>query len=174
MDLQIKILLEKYYNGESSLEEEEILKKYFSKETNRSNDLNDNLIFNYFREEKTEIPYDLTYELDKIIKNQSSTDKARIFRILKWTGSIAAILLICVLFYVFSKKDNQVKDKDLYADSFQNTDEAYKETQKVLLFISQTMNKKSSGLKHLSSFDKSMKQCARISKIDETINSVKK
>jgi hypothetical protein len=175
MDSQrIKILLDKYYQGETSLEEQEILKEYFKDVSQQNGDNEDKMIFNYLHSEKSAIPADLSEELDKIIDNEAKKNKIKVIKIVRWAGSIAAVILIGILFLIFSKNETKTVEKTFYADTYTDPEQAFKETQKVLLFISKTMNKKSTGLKHLAEIDKSLKHCNELSKIDETLNSVKK
>jgi uncharacterized secreted protein with C-terminal beta-propeller domain len=171
---RIKKLLDKYYQGETSLEEQEILKEYFNNDSLQNGNNEDKMIFNYLQSEKSVIPADLTETLDKIIDNEAKKNKTKVVKIVRWAGSIAAILLIGILFLVFGKVENKTIEKTLYADTYSDPEQAFKETQKVLLFISKTMNKKSTGIQHLAEIDKSLKKCNELSKIDETLNSVKK
>jgi hypothetical protein len=174
MDLKtIKTLLDKYYQGETTLEEEKILKEYFNQDSEQFENIEEKKAFNYFNSQKSKIPEDLNKLLIDTIENESKkNNKTR--KIIYWAGSIAAALIIGILFVVLThNQDTKIKN-DLYADTYTNPNEAYKEAQKVLLFISNTMNGESSSLKHISEIDKSLKHCNELSIIDNTINSVKK
>ena len=170
MDLhKIKILLDKYYQGETSLEEERILKEYFSQQNSQKNNLADNHIMNYFDSQKVVIPTNLNEELNDIVENEWKHDtKLRFIKIVKWAASIAAVIVFAIGIMIFSK------DKpSMYADTFQTHDEAYMETKRVLLFISNTMNNKTGSLKYLSNAGNSLIHITKLSEIDKTLNSIK-
>lgn len=170
MDLQkIKILLDKYYKGETSLEEERILKEYFGQQNPSDKDIADKQILNYFNSDKIAVPANFNQEINTIIENEWKRDtKRRFIRIVKWSSSVAAVFIIAVGILILTK------DKPpLYTDTYKTTDEAYLETKKVLLYISNTMNNKTAGIKYLSNFNDTFEQCSKLSKINETLNSVK-
>jgi len=170
MDSQkIKLLLEKYYKGETSLEEERILKDCFNQQNSLDNDDADAEILSYFNSDKIVIPPNLTNEIDDIVENEwKYSSKRRLLKIVKWSSSIAAVLIIAVGVFVFNKVEPPA-----YVDTYQMEEEAYMETKKVLLFISNTMNTKTASLKYLSNVNDSFEKCAQLSKINETLNSIK-
>ncbi|MGE0088558.1 MAG: hypothetical protein AB7S50_03680 [Bacteroidales bacterium] len=171
MDSQgIKILLEKYYRGETSLDEEAQLKEYFSQNNPSNFEMEDKLLLNFFLSQQTVVPADLNSDLVNLIDEAWENEtKLHFSTIVKWAGSVAAVLIIAVGVLVFNKKNDSV----VLADSYKNPQEAYEETKKVLLFISNTMNSKTSNLKHISTIDNSLKRCNELSKIDETLNTIK-
>jgi hypothetical protein len=171
MDLQrIKLLLEKYYRGETSLEEEKILKEHFRQENSSGSDDVDKQIINFLDSGKTQLPTDFYQEFVSTIENEWKKDtKYRFIKILKWTSGIAAIFILAIGIMIFNKKDNT----PTLADTYKNKKEAYAETKQVLLFISYKMNRKANGLKYLSNIDNSLKQVTALSKINETLNSIK-
>jgi hypothetical protein len=171
MDSQkIKILLEKYYNGETSLDEEKILREHFRQQNSHDNHVVDKQIINYFDSGKIHVPPDLTQELSNAIENEWKNEtKHRFIKILKWTSAIAAIFILAIAIVIFNKKDNP----PLLADTYKSQEEAYAQTKQVLLFISYKMNKKANGLKYLSNIDNSLNPITELSKINETLNSIK-
>ncbi len=171
MDLQrIKILLEKYYRGETSLDEEKILKEHFRQQDSSKTDIVDKEIINYFDASKKSVPADLNQEPSNILENAWENDtKPRFKKILKWTSSIAAVFILTIGILIYNKKH----DQPLHADTFKNPKEAYAETKQVLLFISNKMNSKTTGLKYLSTMDNSLKHCKELSKINQMLNSIK-
>ncbi len=171
MDSQrIKTLLDKYYQGDTTLEEEKLLKEYFIQNNPLDFDIADKYLVDYFLASKIQIPVDLNEQLDSLIENEWENEtKLRFSTILKWAGSVAAVLIIALGILYYEKKDNPV----VLADSYQNPQEAYEETKKVLLFISNKMNSKPASLKHLSEIDNSLKRCNDLSKIDKSLNTIK-
>jgi len=167
---RIKTLLDKYYQGETTLEEEKLLKEHFSKNSPSDIDLADKYLVDFFLANKTQIPVDLDEQLDNLIENEWEREtKLKFSTILKWAGSVAAVLIVALGILYYEKKDNPV----VLADSYQDPQEAYEETKKVLLFISNKMNSKTTSLKHLSEIDNSLKRCNELSKIDKSLNTIK-
>lgn len=170
MELQrIKTLLDKYYQGETTLEEERLLKEYFSKNSPSDIDLADKYLVDFFLASKTQIPVDLNEQLDNLIENEWEREtKLRFSTILKWAGTVAAVLIVALGILYYQNREKPV----VLADSYQDPQEAYEETKKVLLFISNKMNSKTASLKHLSEIDNSLKRCNELSKIDKSLNTV--
>ena len=105
MNTDIKNLMEKYYRGETSLEEENYLSKRFSTEETKSDTDYNRLIFNTFKEEKEETA-------PICLKTFSPLHKGRFFSFLskKWvyiTGGMAACLLIALgtIFYQYQQEN---------------------------------------------------------------------
>lgn len=171
MDSQkIKILLDKYYQGETTLEEEKLLKEYFSQNNPSDIDFADKHLVDFFLASKTPVPEDLNDQLDALIETEWEREtKLKFTTIIKWAGSVAAVLIITLGVLFYEKKETPV----VLADSYKNPQEAYEETKKVLLFISNKMNKNTSNLKYLSEIDNSLNRCNELSKIDKSLNTVK-
>jgi hypothetical protein len=171
MDLKkLKLLLEKYYEGETSLEEEKILKEFFGQEGLLEENFADKEILGFFNSDKTHLPTNFDQELKALIEDEfKNNPKRRFLKIIKWSGSIAAAIIIAIGIFEINFKEQP----HLYVDTYKDRDKAYKETEQVLLFISQTMNHKAKGLKYLANVDNSLKQINKLSKIDESLNSIK-
>ncbi|MCG8411799.1 MAG: hypothetical protein MI739_11005 [Bacteroidales bacterium] len=150
---KIQTLLEKYYNGQSSLEEEEELKKYFDNENIDSRFIVDRDIFLYKRELQNDIAEtpDLSDQIWAQIKNskEQTNKKPRLnYLILK----IAAGIVIILSIYFFTKNQSIIKKTEIqFADTYDSPSEAYEKTKKTLLYVSQLLNK---GTKHLESIQK--------------------
>lgn len=170
MDSQkIKFLLDKYYQGETSLEEEKILKVYFSQQSSSYKDDGDKEILSYFNSDKIVIPTNLTNDINDIVEKEwKYSTKRRFLKIVKWSSGIAAVLIIAIGVFVFNKVEPPA-----ITDTYKTEEEAYMETKKVLLFISNTMNNETASLKYLSNVNDSFEKCAQLSKISETLNSIK-
>jgi hypothetical protein len=172
MDLQrIKIILEKYYQGETTLDEEKILKEYFRQNNSLESSDPEKQLLNYYDSAKTSIPITLKKELNDIIDKEFEREpKQSSIKIIKWISSIAAILIVAIGIFFFKARNSE----QLYKDTFKNQTEAYTETKQVLLFISSKMNSKTKSLRYLSNVDISLKQISKLSKIDKSLNSIKK
>jgi hypothetical protein len=171
MDLQrIKSILEKYYSGESTLEEEKFLKEYFGQMDLTDNNMADKEILGFFNSGKATMPAGYLEELNNYVENKWITEiRNKYYSVIKWASSIAAILILSVGIIIFNNKEKPA----VMADTYTNPEAAYLKTKQVLVFISKTMNSNTHGLKYLSDADKSLKTCNKLSKINETFNSIK-
>jgi len=132
----IKELLDKYWEGETNLEEEQVLKNYFNS-ANVATDLEQfKPLFVYFKEEK------------KLTSKQNFGQLTEVSRarplIPKWLMAAASILLLIVggLSYYNSNTITRVEeDPKLIADTYKDPQEAYKEAKAALMLISKGLNK---------------------------------
>ena len=137
MDLhQIKILLEKYFDGDTSVAEENQLKTYFS-----SADVAPELepykpMFGYFshaKNEKSEKPLPL------------QTVKRSRTAWLSVAASVAVLIGVGLMFF------NQNQPEDL--GTFDNPEVAMRETQKALALLSGNVNKGIEGMQYVQEYE---------------------
>ena len=168
---EIEEILNRYLEGESTLEEEALLKKYFSRDDLLTEQRETQELFRYLNEAKQESapPFDINDELNLLIEKEWKKETRGHFRrILAWTGSAAAVLVLS--FGVFQYMN---KSQTIIKDTYKDPKLAYLETKRALLLISRTMNHNTVNLKYLSKVDESFNQMKQISKIDKVVNSVK-
>ncbi len=172
MDYQnINELLEKYFEGNTSQEEEMLLKEYFSKSDIPARYQYLKQMFQYFNEEKTKgnPDFNINAEIKCTIENQWKNESRNKFnRIIKWSSSVAAIFILAIGIYnYFNKPSVSVKD------TFSDPDQAYIETKRALMYVSNCMNKNTSKLKYLAEIDKSYKKLNKLGEMDKIVNSLK-
>lgn len=168
---EIEEILNRYLEGESTLEEESVLKDYFSQSNLPSDQIEMKELFQYLSEASKESapPFDVNAHLNSVIENKWENEtRGRFGRILAWTGSAAAVLILTFGIFRYTSKPEYVI-KDTYKDPKM----AYAETKRALLKISRTMNHKTANLKYLSKIDESFKQVNKVAQIDKVVNSVK-
>ena len=127
---KIEKLIEKYLNAETTLQEEEILKKYFLQDQIPSHLLSYKPLFNYYSNSKLE-------EVNKTI----TLPKKRIN--LRWLSMAAAVILMVSIFSVHQKNINEKEEARL----------AYMETQRALNLISYNLNKGNKAVAQLKTFE---------------------
>jgi hypothetical protein len=182
MDLKkIKALLEKYYNGDATIEEEEILKNYF-----QGNEISDEFIadkdifmYNSFESNIQSSLPDLSNEIWENIKNQESIINRKRSRSLNYMMlRVAAGFAILFSSYFLLKNHIFGEVQTIqYTDTYKNPEQAYLETKKTLLYVSQLLNRGTnhlepihkiedgaSKLKSLSSFNDGLKELDPIKK----------
>jgi len=141
---RIEELLDKYFEGGTSVSEENELKAFFSSD----NKIPENLlyakkIFGFFKEEKS------TIYTQKSTKNK--INKIR----LSYISGIAASILIA-MFFVFSnvKKDDKIIYAYINGKAITDKNIAEKYTKQALLSISQNLDKGTKNLSQLNQLNK--------------------
>jgi hypothetical protein len=168
---EIKIMLDAFYNGETTAGEELKLLKYFSREDVAEELLDEKDVFlSMFQAEPIGVPPALEPKLESLIDNLASKEeksteiKAGTNRkhLLRWAGSAAACiaLLISVTFYFNNKPDASQPPVSPEQQTTENLSEAdkkaLKEAEDALILLSSNFNKGVSRLAIVSSsFDKS-------------------
>lgn len=156
---EIEILLNRYYEGTSTPEEEEVLKRFFASPDVPEGYEAEKAIFSYFNTAVPEPSADFAHR----ISNGIDDDRKRRMRKIIYSVSAAAamiILLISLLFVIDSQNETK--------DTFDDPQIAYAETMKILYGISIQLNKGREALEPvskmgeidlqgLSVFNKSMK-----------------
>ena len=155
MDLtKIKTLLEKYYNGETTLEEEKILQEYFNQDVIDEELQADKDIFMYNNIEKenlNNIP-DISDELLDTLQNLNEYKVDRNKKLIYWTLRAAAgVLVLIASFFLIKDEIIDKHNKFQAVDTYQNPEEAYKQAKQTLLYVSELLN---SGTEHLEPISK--------------------
>lgn len=145
---KIENLLEKYFEAETSIQEEAILQEYFAKDEVPEHLKQYKEIFNFFSNSLLETS-SRTIALKKETKRTIS---------IKWL-SIAAMLVFFVGIYsVYQKSETEKEEARL----------AYMETQKALDLISQSLNKGTGAIAHLDNFNKGTDAMAQLRTFENT------
>lgn len=183
MDLKrIKVLLEKYYSGESTLDEEIILREYFNSEAVDSDLHADKDIFLYQLEEdaKNQDMPDISDQLWNTLKgiDKKEVSNVKIYRNLYLR--IAASVVIIIGSYLLIQNEIFNKEQEIqFSDTYDNPEIAYQQAKETLLYVSAMLNngadhlepikKVSKGteqLYKLSSFNNGLKELSPVSAID--------
>ena len=121
----IKILIDKYFDGNTTISEENQLKNYFSNENFAADLKQYQPIFQYFSTQEK-----LTFEPNITLKSNTRP---------VWYLSIAAsIVLLIGLGTYFKMNNNTESNNDL--GSYNSPEVAFKETQKALQMLSSNVN----------------------------------
>lgn len=149
---KIRDLLQKYWNCETSIEEENILRKYFIKEDVPADLTRFRPLFFYYNEKSAErLTDDFERRLfEKIDKKPEKTRHQYINLIYK---AAAAIILI-LSFYVIHQRFINVQDqaRRVVEDTFEDPRKALEETKKALFFVSEKLNKGKAEVTKISKF----------------------
>ncbi len=127
---KIEKLINKYLEAETTLEEERILKNYFSKDDIPLHLVEYKKLFNYYTNSSSDI------STKSISLPQSSLS-------LKWLSVAAMVILFVSTFSIYQKNITEKEEAKL----------AFIETQKALELISYNLNKGSGAIAHLQTFE---------------------
>jgi hypothetical protein len=169
----IKIFLEKYYSGETSLDEENALKAFFINNEVPSDLQEDKELFCSMGEVHEPLNnHELKSMLNLAIKTGKPFNVRKSFRLQRIFTSIsiaATMLLIMGIGWFITNKSKESLMADTYSDPY----EAYYETQRLLLKISSNMNKAYVHMQPIAKLEmpsKALEPLNEISKQIEIIN----
>lgn len=142
---KIEALLEKYFEANTTIAEENILKDYFAKEDIPTHLIEYKEMFNFFSNSSLETS-------NRSIKLTKSSMR------IQWL-SIAAMLVFFVGIYsVYLQNENEKEEARL----------AYMETQKALDLISKSLNKGTVAIAQLDNFNKGTEAIAQLQTFENT------
>lgn len=143
---KIQALLDKYWEAQTSIEEEKILKNYFNQ-----SDIDTRLkefqpLFQHFELEK-EVSVSDGFE-DRLLSQISEKPDTKVIQLKSWyyrIASAAAILLICFTAYFLQQYEPMQPSKKgatvIVLDDAENAEEAYAKVKAALMIVSAKMNK---------------------------------
>lgn len=136
---KIEILIEKYFQGETSLAEEKELRSYFSSSNVAPHLEQYKAMFGYFSQAKLD-------EFTKEFPQQKISKKT------VWISIAAStvILLGMFTFYINSVEPQEVKNE---LGSYDDPQEAFEQTQKALALLSQNVNVGIESVKYVQEYE---------------------
>ena len=169
---EIEILLAKYYEGKTSLDEENVLRRYFSESEVPEHLQPDRDLFLGLVADKTREPIHIDFERDILgvveeTKAAKEVHKRSIPQRLYWISGIAASLMLIIASYFFLQSNSM-------QDTYSNPQLAYNETKKILSYVSTKMNKGLDPVEEgLYSFSNGTGELEKLSKISKGMDEVK-
>jgi hypothetical protein len=154
---EIRKMLERFYRGETSLEEERMLQDYFASTSVPEELIPDKDLFQSFLEgeDSVEVPADLNQKILASI-DQAERKETRTRRISLYSLSgLAAGLLVMIavyLFYIRTERSPLLASNEM-VDTYEDPMMAYEEAKKALAYVSGKLNTGTSELdqvKHVS------------------------
>lgn len=124
---KIKTILEKYFEGNTTLAEDKALKNYFSSATVDPELLQYQPLFAYFSEEKKQG-----------LQSEVAIPKNKKKRIIWWSAAASVVVLLGIGSYVFLNNTPQKTSADL--GTYDDPEVAFRETQKALALLSNHVN----------------------------------
>jgi hypothetical protein len=167
---EIEKLLDRYFEGETTLEEENLLREYFS-----GNEIPEKYhgMAAYFRF----VQLEARRHLDKpgfdqqFIAGLAGKKTAKIIKFRQqyyyWaTGIAVSIMIMVAVFLKFDPFSSRIED------TFHDPQIAYQEAKKILLFVADKLNQGTSHLEPVSRFETGLKSLEPVASFDDGINEI--
>lgn len=148
----IQAILEKFYRGETSLDEEKSLAAFFEQENLPESFAADKKLFAALRQDVTETPVGLSAKIETLIdsfETEKTEKKATRVRPIYWAMGVAASLAL--VFGVSQFSNHQKSEQPLLADTYKNPDDAYQATLNALQLFSHNFSKGSQSIEKANS-----------------------
>ena len=169
---RIEKLIEKFYNGETSIGEERLLENYFSQSNIPPSLEAERDLFRFYSNARNEqLPDDkLSEMIIEAIESEGGDLTGKRRRLVYAVTSIAAsILLLAGSYFIFLHSSGTGR----YQDTFDNPEIAYLETQKALLYVSEKLNSGTSELNNLKKFDKGTKELENLKLVNKGTSGIR-
>ncbi|HHT29094.1 MULTISPECIES: hypothetical protein [Petrimonas] len=137
----IRKLLEKFYQGDTSLEEEKVLTAFFLQDDIPDELLSDKRLFCALNSESVEVPEESARTIEMLIDSfgeaEPSIRKIRFFHARYWMAGVAASL---ALLFGINEFQKQQRETALFSDTYNSPDEAYRATVAALQLFSENFS----------------------------------
>ncbi len=174
---EIEILLEKYFEGETSVMEERLLINFFNSENVPEHLKVYKDLFCYFDISKN-LSLNKKFE-DNFFKSVEKQQTVLLYRnkrfLFYFTGIAASILFIFSIIFDFSSdKNSQNTELAGLAFADEETRDAYLETRNTLYYVSEKLNIGIEPLEQINKFDQGAMALGKISKLNKGIEKLNK
>jgi hypothetical protein len=161
---RIEELLSKYWNCETSLEEEQQLREYFKGGDVPEQWKETAALFRYFEENKKKTLNDLAFDA-AVIQNVQPQKKGKLVKLFYNTMRIAAGLAVLVMAVWFVRKEVRETTPQQVVDTYDDPQLAFEETKKALLMISKSFGTAESQAKKLNMFNEAQEEIQKKDKV---------
>lgn len=167
---EIRKLLDRFYTGETTLEEEQILQDYFSSTSIPEELMPDRDLFRSLgTSDSVAVPEDLNQKiLDVIDQQEKKVVRTRRISVFSLSGLAAGLLVVIALYMGYFRADRPGMLAHQMSDTYENPQDAYEEARKTLAYVSAKLNTGTSGLEHVKQVSKTtsdpLKSLSKINK----------
>jgi lipase chaperone LimK len=161
---KINGLLQKYWNTETSLEEEQLLRDYFSKEKVPEGLTEAAELFQYFESQKKMGVEDSSFE--KTIRSKTGA-RGNVISMVQ-IARIAAGLLVVAAATFFIREEVRKAYPDEPEDTYSDPKVAFEETKKALMMISNSFGKAQKQASKINVFNEAQEKIQSPAAIDKT------
>jgi hypothetical protein len=152
---EIRELLDRFYLGETTLEEERRMQEYFSSNTVPEEFIPDRDLFRSIGSgnEAIHVPLDLNQKiLTGIDREERKITRTRRISVYSLSGLAAGLLVVIALYVGYFRNDNSARLA--MTDTYENPQDAYEEAKRTLAFVSAKLNTGTAELKHVQQVSK--------------------
>jgi hypothetical protein len=135
---KLEELLQKYWDCETSLEEEQQLREYFRGEVIPEQGKEAAQLFHYFEQQKDKAVND---QFDKTVLGQLKKPKGKVTNLVQTSLRIAAGVAVLVAAVFFVRQEIRKTDAVAMEDTFDDPQKALEETKKALMMISKGLGR---------------------------------
>jgi len=150
---KIRELVEKYWEGDTTLEEEEQLRDYFSQEEAPEGLKNEAVLFRYYRTNTRFRTLDAQFDdqLVQRIERKQSRQRWLVFRPMMSAAAVVVLLLAAVVLFR-TEPENPAPAITTTEDTYEDPRLAYEQTKEALLLVSSLMNEGTQHIEKLETF----------------------
>ena len=150
---EIRKLLDRFYLGETTLEEEKILQEYFSSASIPEELMPDRDLFGSLENasDSVAVPESLNQKiLDVINKQEKKMVRTRRISVFSLSGLAAGLLVVIALYVGYFRADAPgLLASNQMTDTYEDPQDAYEEAKRTLAYVSAKLNIGTSELEHV-------------------------
>jgi len=168
---EIRKLLDRFYLGETSLEEEKILQEYFSSASIAEELMPDRDLFRSLGNatDSVSVPEGLNQKiLDVIDRQEKKVVRTRRISVFSLSGLAAGLLVVIALYVGYFNENPTRLASNQMADTYEDPQDAYEEARRTLAYVSAKLNTGTSELEHVKKASKAtsdpLKSLSKINK----------
>jgi hypothetical protein len=161
---KIDELLNKYWNCETSLEEEQQLREYFRGQQIPEQWKETSALFRYFDEHKKKTLTDASFD-DEVLKKVKSPKQGKVTRLFYNSVRIAAGVAVLLVATWFVRNEIRQTTPQEVVDTYDDPKLAFEETKKALQMISKSFGNAEEKAKKINMFNEAQEQ---VQKKEET------
>jgi uncharacterized protein HemX len=150
---KIEEIIEKYFQGETTIAEENLLKRYFSASDIAPHLASYKPFFNYFSQAKEEKSKRVLENLTATDKEVTIHDKKPVFTWLSIAASVLVVLGVGTYFYQSGKQEASIAQSEL--GTYDDPEKALAATQKALALLSNNVNVGIESVQYVKEFEQS-------------------
>ncbi|HEX5168810.1 MAG TPA: hypothetical protein VFW11_06530 [Cyclobacteriaceae bacterium] len=155
---RIEELLSKYWNCETSLEEEQSLREFFNGGTIPDQFREASLLFQYFQHQKKKSVGDLAFDENIPAEPKEDKGKIRKFNLVYNSLRIAAGIAVLMTAIWFVRSEIRQNTPQEMVDTYNDPQLAFEETKKALMMISKSFGTAEEQAKKINLFNEAQEQ----------------
>ena len=168
---EIRKMLDRFYLGETTLEEEKMLQAYFLSNAVSEEFIPDKDLFQSIGPENKSIavPDDLNEKISASIDQvERSATRTRRISVFSLSGLAAGLLVMIAVYLFYIRTDSpSLLASQKMTDTFEDPEDAYEEAKRTLAYVSAKLNRGTSELEHVQQVRKTAEPLNSLSKINK-------